>query len=145
MRHAVSGTKFNVDKDHRASLLRNLVTSLITHEEITTSEAKAKALKQLFDRVVTRAKKDDLQARRMVATYVHGNTVIAKLFNELLPRMSGRTSGYTSTEMLIHTRAGDRSKQMKIKILLDEVKVVEEKKTTRKKTTTKKTVKKGGE
>lgn len=136
MRHSVSGTKFNVDKDHRGSLLRNLVTSLITHEEIVTTEAKAKALKQLIDKVITRAKKNDIQSRRLVATYVHGSDPIAKLFDVLMPRFASRTSGFTSTQMLVHTRPGDRSRQMKIKLLLDEVKEVaevkKEKKTTRK-------------
>ncbi|MDQ3239462.1 MAG: 50S ribosomal protein L17 [bacterium] len=146
MRHAVSGTKFNVDKDHRASLLRNLVTSLITHEEIVTSEAKAKALKQLFDRVITRAKKDNIQARRLVATYVHGQASVAKLFVELLPRLASRNSGYTTTELLVKTRAGDRSRQMKIKILLDEVKApIEEEKKVVKKPSAKKAVKKDEE
>jgi large subunit ribosomal protein L17 len=148
MRHAVSGTKFNVDKDHRASLLRNLVTSLITHEELVTTEAKAKAIKQLFDKVVTRAKKNDVQARRMVMTYVHGSESVAKLFDVLMPRFVSRNSGFTSTERIVHTRPGDRSKQMKIKLLLDEVKEAVEaksaKKTTKKKTAKKAAVKEEG-
>lgn len=119
MRHAVAGTKFNVDKDHRKSLLRNLVSSLITHEEIVTTEAKAKAVKVLFDRLVTRAKKNDLQARRIVATYVHGNDVMIKLFDTIVPKLQSRTSGYTTTEMLVGQRAGDSAKQMRIKILLE--------------------------
>lgn len=134
MRHRVSGTKFNVDRDHRASLLRNLLTSYILHQEITTTEAKAKALKSLFDKIVTRAKKNDLQARRIVATYITQNDARVKLFDTLLPKMQSRTSGYSTTEKLIGERAGDSSKMMKIKMLVEEAPIVEEKKTTVKKT-----------
>lgn len=128
MRHRVSGTKFNVDKDHRASLLRNLLTSYIIHQEITTTEAKAKALKSLFDKLVTRAKKNDLQARRMVATYITQPDAMVKLFDELLPKMQNRVSGYSTTVKLIGERAGDSSKMMTIKMLVEEAPVKEEKK-----------------
>ncbi len=128
MRHRVSGTKFNVDKDHRASLLRNLLTSYIIHQEITTTEAKAKALKSLFDKLVTRAKKNDLQARRMVAMYITQPDAMVKLFDELLPKMQNRVSGYSTTVKLIGERAGDSSKMMTIKMLVEEAPVKEEKK-----------------
>ncbi len=128
MRHRVSGTKFNVDRDHRASLLRNLLTSYIIHQEITTTEAKAKALKSLFDKLVTRAKKNDLQARRMVATYITQPDAMVKLFDELLPKMQNRVSGYSTTVKHIGERAGDSSKMMTIKMLVEEAAVKEEKK-----------------
>ncbi len=128
MRHRVSGTKFNVDKDHRNSLLRNLLTSYIMHEEITTTEAKAKALKTFFDKVVTRAKKNDLQARRIVNSYVTQSEAAVKLFDVLLPKMQNRLSGYSTTEKLVGERAGDSSKMMKIKMLVEEAPVKEEKK-----------------
>jgi large subunit ribosomal protein L17 len=132
MRHRVSGTKFNVDKDHRVSLLRNLLTSYIVHQEITTTEAKAKALKTLFDRIVTRAKKNDLQARRIVGSYITMPEARIKLFDTLLPLMQNRTSGYSTTEKLIGERAGDSSKMMRIKMLVEEVEIKEEKKPAKK-------------
>ncbi len=142
MRHRVGGTKFNVDKDHRDSLLKNLLTSYIKHGEMVTTEAKAKALKSLFDKIVTRAKKNDLQARRMVASMLTEREVHIKLFDELLPKFGSRTSGYSTTQIIIAPRAGDSSRMMKISMMLDvvpEVEVKEEKK--EKKTTRKKAVK----
>lgn len=98
------------------------------HEEITTTEAKAKALKTFFDKVVTRAKKNDLQARRIVNSYVTQSEAAVKLFDVLLPKMQNRLSGYSTTEKLVGERAGDSSKMMKIKMLVEEAPVKEEKK-----------------
>lgn len=132
MRHRVAGTKFNVDKDHRDSLLKNLLTSFIKHEEMVTTEAKAKALKSMFDKVVTRAKRNDLQARRLLGAMVTDKEALVKLFDVLVPRFTGRNSGYSSTKMLIGERAGDSARMMKISMVLDRVAPVEEKKTTKK-------------
>lgn len=142
MRHRVGGTKFNVDKDHRDSLLKNLLTSYIDHEEMVTTEAKAKALKSMFDKVITRAKKNDLHARRLIGSMVTKKDVLMKLFDTLLPRFAGRTSGYSTTTLLVGERSGDSAKMMKIAMILDPVAEVktekkEEKKTTRKKATKK--------
>ncbi len=144
MRHRVSGTKFNVDKDHRSSLLKNLLTSYIIHQEITTTEAKAKALKSLFDKIVTRAKKNDLQSRRIISTYITQSSAMIKLFDELLPKMQERSSGYSTTIKLVGERAGDSSKMMTIKMLTLETPVVKEEKKEIKevKKTTKKVAKK---
>jgi large subunit ribosomal protein L17 len=119
MRHRVSGTKFNVDKDHRDSLLKNLLTSFIVHETITTTEAKAKALKSLFDKIVTRAKKQDIQARRLVGAYITDNSAMIKLFDTLVPRLQGRNAGYSKTSIIVGERAGDSAKMMKISLNLD--------------------------
>lgn len=127
MRHRVAGTKFNVDKDHRDSLLKNLLTSFIVHETLTTTEAKAKALKSMFDKIITRAKKQDIQARRLVGRYITDNEAMIKLFDNILPKLQERTAGYSRTTMLVGERAGDSAKMMTISILLDKVMVQEEK------------------
>lgn len=118
MRHRVAGIKFNVDKDHRQMLLRNLLTSFILYEDITTTEAKAKVLKSYFDKVVTRAKKNDLQSRRMLNKLVYDKKALVKLFDVLMPRLQSRTSGYATTEAL-GKRLGDSARMMRIKMLLD--------------------------
>jgi large subunit ribosomal protein L17 len=138
MRHRVGGTKFNVDKDHRDSLLKNLLTSYIDHEQMVTTEAKAKALKSMFDKIVTRAKKNDLQARRLIGSMITKKDVLMKLFDTLLPRFAGRSSGYSTTTLIVGERSGDSAKMMKIAMILDPVaEIKEEKKTTRKKATKK--------
>jgi large subunit ribosomal protein L17 len=115
----VSGTKFNVDKDHRASLLRNLLNSYILNGQMVTTEAKAKALKQAFDKLVTRAKKNDLVSRRMVAQMVTQNEAVEKLFNEIMPKLVKKTSGFSTTEIIEGERAGDSARMMRIKMLTE--------------------------
>lgn len=129
MRHRVAGTKFNVDKDHRDSLLKNLLTSYIKHEHMVSTEAKVKAVKSLFDKLVTRAKKNDLQARRLVGSIITDRDAFVKLFDVLIPKFTGRSSGYSTTQMLIGARVGDSSKMMRIQMMLD---AVPEKKVTKK-------------
>ncbi|MGI6781763.1 MAG: 50S ribosomal protein L17 [Acholeplasmataceae bacterium] len=85
----------------RKALLRDLVTDIIIHERITTTEAKAKELKKLADKMVTLAKKGDLASRRQAAKLVRpelaegGQTALQKLFNDIGPRYEDRTGGYT--------------------------------------------------
>lgn len=118
MRHRIAGTKFSLSTDHRKSLLKNLLTSLILHDQMITTEAKAKALKSCFDKLVTRAKKNDLVARRMVAKRLYDKIAYYKLFDELVPQLQKRQSGFTTTERL-DERLGDQARMVKISILKD--------------------------
>jgi large subunit ribosomal protein L17 len=89
------------------------------HGQMVTTEAKAKALKQAFDKLVTRAKKNDLVSRRFVAQRVTQNEAVAKLFNERMPKLSTRTSGFSTTEVIQGQRAGDSARMMRIKMLME--------------------------
>jgi large subunit ribosomal protein L17 len=95
MRHKVAGRKLGRDSAHRKALFRNLVTELFRHEEIRTTEAKAKAIRPQAERLITLAKRGDLHSRRMAARDVRDPEILQKLFDELAGRYEDREGGYT--------------------------------------------------
>lgn len=94
MRHRVNSVRLGRNSSSRKALLRNLATSLILHEQIETTEIKAKQLKPYVEKLVTLGKKDTLHARRIAATRLFGKDAVKKLFNEIAPRFSERNGGY---------------------------------------------------
>ncbi|MGH7265444.1 MAG: 50S ribosomal protein L17 [Candidatus Rokuibacteriota bacterium] len=106
MRHRRAGSKLGRVTAHRWAMFRNQLTSLFQHERITTTTAKAKALRPLADRVVTLAKREDLHARRQVLSLVHDTTVVRKLFDTVAARFADRRGGYTRI-VPVGTRRGD--------------------------------------
>lgn len=116
MRHNVKGRKLNRDKDHRKALLRNLATELFRHERITTTEAKAKAVKPVAERLLTLAKRGDLHARRLAARQLYDAAVVQKLFDELAPRFADREGGYTRIYKL-GPRQGDAAPMALIELV----------------------------
>jgi large subunit ribosomal protein L17 len=96
MRHAKQRNKLSRDSAHRRALLRNLSREVIQHERITTSQAKAKAVKPEVERLITLAKRGDLHARRQALSELgQDKFLVHKLFEEVAPRYSDRTGGYT--------------------------------------------------
>ncbi len=87
--------KLGLRSDHRRSVLRNSVTSLLDKEKIVTTETRAKEIKRLADRMITLGKRGDLHARRQAMSYLTSEAVVYKLFNDLAPRYEGRQGGYT--------------------------------------------------
>jgi len=106
MRHRNAGRKLGRTTAHREMLLRNLVTSLFQYEKIVTTEAKAKELRKLADKIVTLAKRGDLHARRQAAEVVMDETVLKKLFDSIGSRYKDRNGGYTRMTKLNY-RMGD--------------------------------------
>ncbi len=106
MRHRNSIRKLSRTREHRRAVLRNLVTSLFLHERIETTVAKAKEARRVGERMITFAKRGDLAARRHVASYVHGDDVVKKLFETLAPWYAERNGGYTRI-VRIGRRLGD--------------------------------------
>ena len=96
MRHQKKTVKLGRTASHRDALLANQVCSLIEHTRITTTLAKAKAVRPLAEKLVTIAKKGTLHARRIALAYLHHNeTAVRKLFTEVAPRTATRNGGYT--------------------------------------------------
>lgn len=96
MRHQAKGRKFNRVKKIRTALLRSLVTSLVLREKITTTEPKAKEIRPLIEKVITKAKADTLTNRRIVIDKIGQNKeTISKLFGVIGPRFINRSGGYT--------------------------------------------------
>jgi len=108
MRHRKKGRKLNRTSSHRKALMRNMVTTFIDQEQIETTDAKAKELRPLAERLVTLAKRggDDLAARRRALRIVRDRKVVAKLFDEIGPRYSDRPGGYTRI-IKVENRRGD--------------------------------------
>jgi large subunit ribosomal protein L17 len=106
MRHRNSGRKLSRSMGHRKALMRNLVTSLLEHGRIETTDAKAKELRGLADRMITLGKRGDLHARRQAASVIRSRTVTAKVFDELATRFRDRPGGYTRVIKVGH-RVGD--------------------------------------
>jgi large subunit ribosomal protein L17 len=106
MRHRKAFRKLSRTREHRRAVLRNLVTSLFQHERIETTVAKAKEARRVGERMITFAKRGDLAARRHVASYVHGDDVVKKLFETVAPWYAERHGGYTRI-VRIGRRLGD--------------------------------------
>ena len=121
MRHLKSGRKLGRTTPHRKALLRNMVTSLLEHERIKTTDAKAKELRRVADRMITLGKRGDLHARRRALAYIRSKDVVAKLFNELAERFRDRQGGYTRVVKVGH-RAGDAAPMSIIELVKEEVK-----------------------
>ncbi|HUO77162.1 MAG TPA: 50S ribosomal protein L17 [Thermodesulfovibrionales bacterium] len=101
MRHRVSGKLFGRTANQRKALLRGLMASLFEHQRIETTLAKAKEVKKLAERIITLGIKGDLHSKRVALSHVPSRSSIAKLFNEIAPRFSGRNGGYLR---LVQTR-----------------------------------------
>ena len=116
MRHRKKGAKLSRESAHRNALLRNMATDLLRHERITTTVAKAKAVRRVAERLVTLGKRDTLHARRHAARVIRDDAVVRKVFNELAPRYAERPGGYTRI-MRLESRAGDRAEMAIIEMV----------------------------
>jgi len=108
--------KLGVTTGHRKAMLRNLVTSLFREERINTTEARAKEVKSIAERLVTAAKKGDLAARRRALAYIYEEDVVRKLFNTIAPKYADRQGGYTR---IVKTgyRRGDAAKMVILELV----------------------------
>jgi large subunit ribosomal protein L17 len=120
MRHKVAGFKLKRDASDRRSLLRNLVTSVISEERIITTVPKAKAAKPLVDRMITLAKTDTLHARRQAASFLMTPAAVKKLFDKLGARFGQRQGGYTRVTRL-GFRKGDGAEQAILELVGSEL------------------------
>ena len=94
MRHRKAGNQLGRNSSHRRAMLRNMVTSLFKHEQIETTDAKAKALRPIAEKMVGLAKRGDLHARRQALAYFKDKAVTHRLFDELKDRYLDRQGGY---------------------------------------------------
>ena len=130
MRHRVAGVKLSRTAAHRRALFRNLVTALLEHEAIRTTDAKAKEVRRGADRMITLGKQGTLHARRRAATVLRRANVVKKLFDDLAPRYAERHGGYTRVVKLGH-RLGDAAHLSVVELV--ERKGAETEQTTQKK------------
>jgi len=129
MRHGKSGRKLNRSSSHRLAMFRNMVTSLLDHERIYTTHAKAKELRRWADWMITLGKRGDLHARRQALQVIRDKRVVHKLFTDLAQRYQARSGGYTRT-VKVGFRVGDGAPLSLIELMTGET--VKKKKRKRK-------------
>ncbi len=116
MRHRQTTATLGRTPAHRKAMLRNMVTDLLRHEKIRTTEAKAKVLRPLAERMITLGKRESLHARRHAARIIRDKAVLRKLFDDLAPRYAERSGGYTRI-IKLSSRAGDRANMAVIELV----------------------------
>lgn len=117
-RHGYKGRKFGREKDQRRALLKGLADSLIIHESIETTLPKAKELRPYAEKLITKAKKGGLHNRRQVISSLQTIESAHKLFDEITPKLSERTSGYLRIERTV-SRRGDNAELARISFVDD--------------------------
>jgi large subunit ribosomal protein L17 len=95
MRHSKVINHLGRTSSHRKSMLSNMATSLILHKRITTTTAKAKALKTFVEPIITKSKEDSTHSRRVVFSYLKDKEAVSVLFREISPKIAERPGGYT--------------------------------------------------
>ncbi|GAB4493638.1 MAG: hypothetical protein Fur0016_28090 [Anaerolineales bacterium] len=124
MRHQVAGYKLGRSKGARIALRRNLIKQLFTHERITTTRAKAEAVRGEAERIITIARRSSqaqdaakVHARRLVASKLGGgNEVVKKLFDDIAPRFASRNGGYTRM-LKLGLRQGDAAEMVMLELV----------------------------
>lgn len=131
MRHRISGRQLSRDADHRKALFRNLVRELYLHERITTTEAKARAIRSEAEKLITKAKRgvsgagSRVHAQRMVNAYLNDKTVAKKVFDVFAPRYAERNGGYTRI-IKLGKRRGDNADMAIIELVEGEAETAAE-------------------
>jgi len=110
------GRRFGGSSSHQRAMMANLVSSLVAAEGIVTTEAKAKALRPIAEKVITKAKKGGLHNHRQVVSYLGDKEVAAKLFDDVGPRYVDRNGGYTRI-LKLGPRHGDNAPMARIELV----------------------------
>jgi len=127
MRHKRIGRKLGVVTKHRRAMFRNMATDLFRHESITTTDARAKEIRRVAEKMITLAKKGTLQARRQAAAFIKDKDVLKKLFSELAEKYKDRPGGYTRIIKMGY-RKGDNAPLSLIEIVQEDFKPKKKKK-----------------
>ncbi len=125
MRHKYSGRKFNRTSSHRTAMFKNMMASLIEHEEIKTTLPKAKELRGFLERLITISKVDTIAKRRIVFSRIRSKEAVSKLFNELGPRFKERPGGYLRV-LKCGYRAGDKAPMAIVQLVDKKEEIAEE-------------------
>ena len=120
MRHNNTGRRLGRKTSHREAMFRNMVTSLLSHEKITTTDAKAKEIRSVAEKMITLGKRGDLHAMRLAASYIREKSVVTKLFSTIAPRYKDRSGGYTRI-IKLGIRQGDTAPISLIELVEEEM------------------------
>jgi large subunit ribosomal protein L17 len=116
MRHGKKFNHLSRKSAHRRAMLSNMATSLIMHKRITTTLAKAKALRVYVEPLITRSKDDTTHSRRVVFSYLQSKEAITELFRDISPKVAERPGGYTRI-IKLGTRLGDNAEMALIELV----------------------------
>lgn len=116
MKHSVAGRRFDMATDQRLAMFRSLVTQVLKHDSIQTTEARAKEVKPLVDKMVTLGKRGTLHARRQALAYIYEPDVVERLFDEIAPRYTARPGGYTRV-LKVGPRKGDGAMMAQLELV----------------------------
>lgn len=121
MRHNSAGRRLGRKTSHREAMFRNMVTSLLNHGKITTTDAKAKEIRVVAERMITLGKRGDLHSMRLAASVIREKSVVSKLFSTIAPRYKDRLGGYTRI-IKLGIRQGDAAPVSLIELVEEEIK-----------------------
>lgn len=121
MRHNKSGRRLGRKTSHRVAMFRNMVTSLLEHGKITTTDAKAKEIRVVAERMITLGKRGDLHSMRLAASVIRDKSVVSNLFSTIAPRYKERLGGYTRI-IKLGIRQGDAAPVSLIELVEEEIK-----------------------
>jgi large subunit ribosomal protein L17 len=116
MKHQIAGRKLSRPVGHRLALYRNLVADLFRHGKIVTTEAKAKEVRGLAEKIVTLGKDNTLASRRRALAYITEKNLVDKIFTEIAPRYAERHGGYTRL-LKLGPRPGDGAPTVKLELV----------------------------
>ena len=116
MRHKIAGRKLGRRTSHRRALYRNMVTDLLRHEKLVTTEPKAKEIRSIAEKMITLGKKSGLHSYRQALSYIIDKKVAEKVFTELAPRYADRPGGYTRITKL-GPRLGDGAPMVQLELV----------------------------
>ncbi len=137
MKHRVALNKLSKKAGHRKAMIRNMVTSLFKFERIRTTKAKARAVRQKAEKIITRAKVDNVHNRRIVGAKITQRSVVKKLFTDIAPRYKERPGGYTRI-LKLQPRITDASEMVFLELIDRKIKPKKAKKTPAKEAQAKK-------
>ena len=121
MRHNKAGRRLGRKTSHREAMFRNMVTSLLDHGKITTTDSKAKEIRVVAERMITLGKRGDLHSMRLAASVIREKSVVSKLFSTIAPRYKERLGGYTRI-IKLGIRQGDAAPVSLIELVEEEIK-----------------------
>ncbi len=116
MRHKIAGRKLSRPTGHRRAMFRNLVTDVLNYEKITTTEAKAKEVRGLAEKMITLGKNGGLNSRRQALSFILDKKVTDKVFSELASRYAERPGGYTRI-IKLGPRLGDNAPMVQLELV----------------------------
>ncbi len=116
MRHRVKGKKLSRTSSQRKALFKGLINALVIHGEIKTTESKAKAVRGLVDKLITKGKKGTLHSRRLIAAFLQNKLAVNRIVDELGPLFAKRSGGFSRITRL-GTRRGDNAMMVKLELV----------------------------